>query len=177
MEVSCGACQCKLGSPSSHRPLYGCAHHFGVLLSYLLPGISLSTRVPARRFGQFSDASCLFLQCISTPIASSHPSVRVPFLITTLFGWHIFLYLQRVPAVFLYHINVVFRSVSSGTTFTVFLFEIFSHLIDTPGDLPVFLDCRCGDFHRLTRLHLFVLLLLLVLPGGYGGLPAGGDDL
>ena len=48
------------------------------------------------------------------------------------FGWHIFLHLQRVPAVFIYHINVVFRSVSSGTTFAAFLFEILSHLIDTP---------------------------------------------
>ena len=93
------------------------------------------------------------------------------------FGWHIFLYLQRVPAVFLYHINVVFRSVSSGTTFALFLFEIFSHLIDTPRDLLVFLNCRCGDFHYLTRLHLLVLLLLLFLSSGYGGLPAGGDDL
>ena len=93
------------------------------------------------------------------------------------FGWHIFLYLQRVPAVVDNHVNVVFRSVSSGTTFAAFLFEILSHLIDAPGDLPILLTYRCGDFHYLSSLHLFALLLLLSLPGGYGGLPAGGDDL
>ena len=66
---------------------------------------------------------------------------------------------------------------SSGTTFAAFLFEIFSHLIDAPGDLPAFLACKCGDFHYLSGLHLFVLLLLLFIPVGYGGLPAGGADL
>jgi hypothetical protein len=88
-----------------------------------------------------------------------------------------FLFLRDVPAIITYHIYIVFHLASSNEVLDVILFVIFYHLIGAPGNLPVNLACRCGVFHRLSRLCLLSQLLLLFLPGGYGGLPAGGDDL
>ena len=88
-----------------------------------------------------------------------------------------FLFLREVPAIIIYHIYIVVHLASSSEVLGVILFVIFYHLIGAPGNLPVILVCRCGDFHRLSRLCLLSQLLLFFLLGGYGGLPAGGDDL
>ena len=88
-----------------------------------------------------------------------------------------FLFLREVPAIITYHIYIVFHLASRSEVLDVILFVIFYHLIGAPGDLSVILACRCGDFHRLSGLCLLSQLLLFFLLGGYGGLPAGGDDL